>query len=77
MVLNPGKYYYMTFGLKTIKNEFVLEDGTIVTSAEEHVVLRITIDSRLTFYSLMKRLCKKVANKLNTLIRIAPHLNYI
>ena len=28
--------YYMTFGLNTTKNEFVLEDGTIVPSAEEH-----------------------------------------
>ena len=30
----------MTFGL----NDFVLEDGTIFSSAEEHVVLGITID---------------------------------
>ena len=45
MVLNAGKCYYMTFGWNTTKNEFVLEDGTIVPSAEEHVVLGITIDS--------------------------------
>ena len=76
MVLNQGKCYHMTFGLKTIKNEFVLEDGIIVPFAEELVVLEITIDSSLTFYSFLKRLCKKVANKLNALKRIAPHLNY-
>ena len=40
MVLNPGKFYYMTFNFNTTKNEFFLEDGTIVLSAEEHVVLR-------------------------------------
>ena len=28
MVLNPGKCYYMSFGLNT-KNQFVLEDSTI------------------------------------------------
>ena len=36
----------MTFGLNTTKHESVLEDGTIVPSAEEHVVLGITFDSR-------------------------------
>ena len=34
MILNPGKYYYLTFGWDTTKNEFVLEDGTIAPSAE-------------------------------------------
>ena len=58
------------------KNQFVLEGGTIVPSAEEHVVLGITIDSRLTFYSHLKKLCKKVANKLNALTKIAPYLSY-
>ena len=56
MVLNQGKYYYMTFGSNTTENEFVLEDGTIVPFAEEHAVLRITVYSCLTFYSLLKRL---------------------
>ena len=66
----------MTFGLNTTKNEFVLEGGKIVPSAEEHVVLGITIDSRLTFYSRLKQLCKKAANKLSALTRIVPYLSY-
>ena len=73
MVLNRGVCYYMTFGLNTTKSEFVLEPGTIAPSAEEHVV---TIDSRLTFYSHLKQLCKKVANKLNALTKIAPYFSY-
>ena len=76
IIINPGKYYYMTFGLNTAKNEFVLEDGTTVPSAERHVVLEITIDSRLTFYSHLKQLWKKVANELNALTRIAPYISY-
>ena len=72
MVLNPGACYYMTFGLSSTKNEFVLENGTIVPSAEEHVVFGITIDYSLTFHSHLKQLCKKVANNLNALTRIDP-----
>ena len=77
MVLNPGKCYYMTsVRLNTTKNEFVLEDGTIAPSAEEHVVLGVTMNSCLTFYSHLKQLCKTVVNKLNPLTRIAPYLSY-
>ena len=69
------KRYYLTFGLNTTKHEFVLEDGTVVPSAEEHVVLWITFDSRLTIYSHLKQLSKNVANKLNDLTRIVPYLS--
>ena len=53
MGLNPGKCYYVTFGSNTTKNGFAL-DGTIVPSAEEHVELRVKIDSGLTLYSHLK-----------------------
>ena len=53
MGLNPGKCYYITFGSNTTKNRFAL-DGTIVPSAEEHVELRIKIDSGSTLYSHLK-----------------------
>ena len=51
----------MTFGLNTTKIGFVLEDGIVVPSVEKHVVVAITIDSRLTFYSHLKQLWKRVA----------------
>ena len=76
MVLYLGKCYYMTFGLDTTKNEFVLEHDTFVPSAEEHVLLGITTDSGLSFYAHLKESCKKVANKLNALTRIALYLSY-
>ena len=72
MVLNPGKCYYMTFCLNATTNKFVLGGGTIVPSAEEHVLLGITINSRLTFYSHLNQLCGMVANELNALTKIAP-----
>ena len=77
MILNPGKFYHMAFDLNATKNEFVYKDGTIVVSAEEHVVLGITINSSLTFFPHLKQLCKKVANKLNALTRITLYLSYI
>ena len=76
MFLNPETCYYMTFRLNTAKNEFALEDGTIVPSAEEHVVLGIAINSSSTIYCHLKQLCKKVANELKALTRIAPYLSY-
>ena len=69
MVLNPRKCYYMSFGLNTTKNEFVFEDGTIVPSAEDDIVL-ITVDSLLAFYSHLKQLRKKL--QINALKIIAP-----
>ena len=39
---------------------------------EEYVILGVTIDNRMTFYNLGK----KIANKLNALSRIAPYLNH-
>ena len=59
MVLNPGRFYCMTFVLSTTINEFVLEACSIASSAEEHTVLGLTIDSRSVFYSSLKRLRKK------------------
>ena len=76
IVLNWGKCYYITFGLNTTKNEFVLEDVTIAPSGEEHVVLGITIDFCLTFYFHLKQLCKKVTNKLNTLTKIDSYFTH-
>ena len=59
MVLNPGKYYYMTFGLNTSKNEFVLEDGTIIPSAKKHVVLEILINFRLNLLFSFETIMQK------------------
>ena len=76
MVLNQRKCYHMTFGLNTTKTEFAIEDCTIFSFAEEHVVLGITIDSYLTFCSHLKQLCKSVSNKLNAETRIDPYLSH-
>ena len=76
MVLNPGKYCYMSFGFNPDKSYLILEDGTKILSAEEYVILRVTIENHLTFYNHLKNLCKRITNKLNALTRIAPYLNH-
>ena len=67
MVLNPGKYCDLSFGPNLDKNNLILD----------LIVLRVTIDNKLTLYNHLKNLCKKIAQKLNALTRIATHLNLI
>ena len=62
---------------KNEKKEFALKDGTIVSSAVEHVKLGIIIDTHLTLCFRLKQLCKMVAsNKVNALARVPPYLNH-
>ena len=76
MVLNPGKCCFMSLGSNSDNSDLILEDSTKSPSSEEYIALGITIDDKLTFYSHLKQLCKKVANKLNALTRVAPYLDY-
>ena len=76
MVLNPGKCCYMSCGSNPDKSDLILEDGAKILSAEEYVILRVTIENHLTFYNHLKNLCKRITNKLNALTRIAPYLNH-
>ena len=76
MVLNPSKFCYMSFGSKPDKSDLILKDSTKIPSAEEYVILGVTIGNRLTFYNHLKNFCEKIANKLNALTKIAPYLNH-
>ena len=66
----------MSCGSNPDKSDLILEDGTEILSAEEYVILRVTIEIHLTFYNHLKNLCKRITNKLNALTRIAPYLNH-
>ena len=57
----------MSLGSNSDNSDLILEDSTKIPSSEEYIPLGITIDNKLTFYSHLKQLCKKVANKLNAL----------
>ena len=76
MVLNQGKCCYMSFGSNPDKSDLILEDSTKISSAEEYVILVVTTGNSLAFYNHLKNICKKIANRLNALTRIAPYLNH-
>ena len=66
----------MSFGSNPNQSDLILEDSIKNLSAEEYVILGVTIDNRLTFYNHLKNLCQKIASKLNALTRIVPYLNH-
>ena len=72
MVLNPSKCFYICLGSKSEINDFILEDRTKIPLTLEHEVLGITIKTNL---KQLKKLCKKIANKLKALTGIMLYLD--
>ena len=70
MFLNPGKCCFIGFGSNPGKSNLILEASIKIFLEEESAVFGVTIENRLTFLSYLKDLCKKIANKLNMLIRL-------
>ena len=63
------------FRLKIRYKRFYTWRQTKIPLTFEREVLVITIGTNLNFYSRLKQLCKKVANKLNVLTGIIPYLD--
>ena len=63
----------MNFDSNPEKSDLILENSTKILSAEEYVVLGVTTDNWLTFHNYLKNVCKKIANRLKALTRIAPY----
>ena len=65
MMLNPGKYYFMLFGVK--ENEqfhLICNDITLKHSSHEKI-LGVTIDNKLSFDEHIINTCKTANKKLN------------
>ena len=73
MILNPAKCHYVCIGKNTESDVFKFENVCLENSKEE-VILGITIDSKLTFDSHIKTMCRKAGQKLSALSRISPYL---
>ena len=65
----------MCLGSKYEIDDCIFEERTKIPLTLEHEVLGIMIDTNLNFYSHLKQLCKKDANKFNALTRIIPYLD--
>ena len=70
MVLNPGKYHFMLFGVKENKQfDLIFSDITLKHSSHEDI-LGVTIDNKLSFDEHFINICKTANKKLNALNRI-------
>ena len=66
VILCPGK---------NTENETSVFRDTNMNNKKEEKVLGVTIDSRLTFSSPIRELCKNASQKISTLSRISSQLN--
>ena len=76
MQLNPGKCHYMCLGNNTENTEFSFNQKKLKCS-EEETILGVIIDRKLTFDRHIQEICKKAAQKLSALSRIASFLQPI
>ena len=73
MKLNEEKCHVMIFG--GIHDDIRVEIGTsVIKETKEQMLLGINIDNKLTFKSHVETLCKKAAQKLHALARIANYM---
>ena len=72
MKVNTGKSHLLVSGnvRATAKT-----DNNYIESEKERVLLRITIDSNLTFENHINNICKRASQKLNAPARAAPYMN--
>ena len=64
----------MCIGRNTTNDKFEFDNFLLENSKEEDV-LGLTIDNKLKFDSHIKNICRKVGQKLSTLLRITNYLN--
>ena len=70
---NPDKCHFICSS--TVKTSIMIERVQISNSSCEKL-LGVFFDSKLIFQSHIDNICKKVSQKLNTISRIAPHMEF-
>ena len=74
MVLNADKCHFIGLG-KDTENETFIFNNFIFNNSNEEKIIGITTDTKLTFKSHIKILCKKAAQKIGALYRLLNHLS--
>ena len=72
MVANPSKFQAIFPGAN---DKIVIDIGTFsIENSQEVQLLGVTIDSKLTFYSHVKNICKRALGKIKVLMRVRSYL---
>ena len=75
MILNPGKCHFMSIDKDTHDEDVFYYDNLTLKNSNEEEILGVTIDRRLTFHQHIKKMCRKVCQKLSALLRLFPYLD--
>ena len=75
MILIPKKSHYMRLGKNLDDNEVLNFNDFIIESSNNVEILGIKIDKNLNFNNNIKLICRKVGQKLSTLLRISSNLS--
>ena len=72
--LNPTKCHYMCLGKNKENDTFNFGNISLKNSKEE-MILGLTIDNKLSFDNLVKKICRKASQKTCALSRISNYLD--
>ena len=75
MVLNLGKCHFMCIDKNVTDSKLLNFNDLIFKNCREVEILGITLDRKLNFRSHIKKLCRKVGQKLSDLIRISSYID--
>ena len=75
MKLNADKCHLLVLGQRCDDPVTVKIGNTDVVNSSEEKLLGVHIDSKLSFYRHVSKLCQKASNKLYALARISPYMN--
>ena len=75
MILNLGKCHFMSIGKDTHNKDVFYYDTLTLKNSNEEEILGVTIDRNLTFHQHIKKMCRKVGQKLSALMRLSPYLD--
>ena len=75
MKLNADKWHLLILGQRCDDSVTVKIGNTDVVNSSEEKLLGVQIDSKLSFYHHVSKLCQKASNKLYALGRISPYMD--
>ena len=75
MVLNPGKFHFMSIGKNVTDSELLNFNDLILKNCREVEILGITLDRNLKVRRHIKKPFRKVGQKLSALIRVLSYID--